>query len=66
MTIQKTNDGFDVGCDGESCPEEFSVESISHEWADVTSEMRNKGWRSLKEVDGQWVHLCPQCRDYYD
>jgi hypothetical protein len=66
MAVEKTIDGFDVECDGELCPENLSVESLSHQWSDLMSEMRNKGWRSLKEVDGQWVHLCPHCREDYD
>jgi hypothetical protein len=66
MAIEKTDYGFEVECDGEQCSESFSVESPSHEWVDFLNEMRAKGWRSLKEVDEQFVHLCPHCRDEYE
>ena len=66
MSIEKTNEGFYVSCDGEQCQESFSVISPSHEWADFINDMRAKRWHSIKEVDGQWVHLCPDCRDSYE
>lgn len=66
MSITKTDDGFEIECDGAGCVETFTVESPNHDWQDFMKTRREKGWVSIKEVDDQWVQLCPHCKDEYE
>lgn len=65
MAIKRTKKGYIISCDADLCDEQLSVETPSHSWEDVVYDMREHEWKSKKEVDGQWMHLCSHCKHDY-
>lgn len=43
-------------CD--SCGEDREV---AGRWRDVWQDLKEDGWRSFKDDDGEWRHKCPDC-----
>lgn len=31
-------------------------------WRDVWESLKEDGWRSFEDEDGEWVHRCEECR----
>jgi hypothetical protein len=65
MAVKKTSEGYKILCDADLCDKRLFAESPSHEWKDVLQEMRDNDWKTKKEVDGQWMHLCSHCKNDY-
>ena len=56
--ITRVQQTFDVSCDHCSMTEEFTVK----DWSDLMADMKEGGWVSFKDKDGEWKHKCAECR----
>lgn len=63
--IHSSVTGYDVVCDGHRCSEFLEVESVDHVWRELMDQMREAGWRSVRE-GGVWCHFCPDCVEKRD
>lgn len=56
MSIDCFAGGYTPSCDmcGAELPEEFSFE-------DAVSSKKAHGWKSIRDVSGEWWDLCPEC-----
>ena len=62
MTILRLDLGFEIMCDGPRC-HEFLDFTDTNEWCAMMEMVRAEGWVTFKDKDGEWVNLCPACRE---
>lgn len=48
---------FVVNCD--ECPD--SIEITEEDWHAMMRSLRAEGWRTFKDGEGGWAHVCPAC-----
>ena len=57
----RTTDGEFV-CECNECGDTF-YGGCEDDFYGFVQQVRGEGWRITKDDDGEWVHLCPECRD---
>jgi len=58
MTIHKNRGKISFECD--SCDEVLDTGETNFDQARAS--LREENWKVKKEIDGEWYHLCPECR----
>jgi hypothetical protein len=48
-------------CDGQGCGWEISDIHGEGTFMELIKHAKDHGWRITKDVDGDWVHYCPEC-----
>lgn len=54
---ERADGKFNVNCD--ECPEFLEV--YTDDWQELMEEMKHLGWRIQKNVENEFIHLCPNC-----
>jgi hypothetical protein len=49
--------GFEISCDFCS----FSQEYETDHWPTLMAEMKKDGWKSRKDKNDEWEHVCQDC-----
>lgn len=58
--IQRAGNYQEIACD--ECGSETDQLFREDEFLDMVADAKTAGWSFQKDGDGNWVHLCPDCR----
>lgn len=50
---------FEIACD--RCPSGHKEVDADFGWGSMIAEIKEDGWKVLKDADGDWTHICPAC-----
>lgn len=47
-------------CDGDSCSR--ILDTMQEDFKEALYDLKSENWKIVKESDGEWMHLCPECK----
>ncbi len=61
--IQRNRAG-DLVCECDECGDSTEAEIVAvKDWHEFIREIKSAGWKVSKDVDDEWRHDCPSCKE---